>query len=300
MDSLKPVTVPGLRKMKRDGRKITMLTAYDATFARLLDRAGVDVILVGDSLGMVMQGRPTTLKVSVDHMAYHGACVSRVVQRAHVVVDMPFMSYHLSAEDAVRNADRLVQEGGAQAVKLEGGAARAEAIARIVDAQIPVMGHIGLTPQSYHVQGGFKVQGRSEAAAERLMGDAMAVQEAGAYSMVLEGIPKELASRISAELSIPTIGIGAGNGCDGQVLVIQDLLGMDPDFQPRFVKRYADLGNVVLEAVGSYLDEVRSGEFPSDDHSFHRRRRKGPVREAANSPSASGGYGPSESDQVPA
>ena len=169
MDTLKPVTVPGLRKMKRDGRKITMLTSYDATFARLLDRAGIDVILVGDSLGMVMQGRPTTLKVSVEHMAYHAACVSRVVQRAHVVVDMPFMSYHVSAADAVRNAGRLVQEGGAQAVKLEGGQARAEVIAAIVDAQIPVMGHIGLTPQSFHVQGGFKVQGRSEAAGDRLV-----------------------------------------------------------------------------------------------------------------------------------
>ncbi len=297
MDSLKPVTVPGLRKMKRDGRKITMLTAYDATFARLLDRAGIDVILVGDSLGMVMQGRPTTLKVSLDHMAYHGACVSRVVQRAHVVIDMPFMSYHTSTVDAVRNAGRLVQEGGAQAVKLEGGASRAGVIAAIVDAQIPVMGHIGLTPQSYNVQGGFKVQGRSEAAAERLLRDALAVQEAGAYSMVLEGIPKELATRISGELAIPTIGIGAGDGCDGQVLVIQDLLGMDPDFQPRFVKRYADVGTVVLDAVGSYIDEVRSGAFPTDDHSFHRRRRKGPVREAANT---QGGYGPNDADQVPA
>ena len=299
MDSLKPVTVPGLRKMKRDGRKITMLTAYDATFARLLDRAGVDVILVGDSLGMVMQGRPTTLKVSVDHMAYHGACVSRAVERAHVVVDMPFMSYHVSVAEAVRNAGRLVQEGGAQAVKLEGGQARTKVIAAIVDAQIPVMGHIGLTPQSFHVQGGFKIQGRSEAAAERLLSDAQAVQEAGAYSIVLEGIPKDLAARISAELTIPTIGIGAGSGCDGQVLVIQDLLGMDPDFQPRFVKRYADVGRTILDAVGSYLEEVRSGAFPTDDHSFHRRRREGPVREAPNSPAA-GGYGPSESEQVPA
>ena len=300
MDSPKPVTVPGLRKMKRDGRKITMLTAYDATFARLLDRAGIDVILVGDSLGMVMQGRPTTLKVSVDHMAYHGACVSRVVQRAHVVVDMPFMSYHVSAAEAVRNAGRLVQEGGAQAVKLEGGQARADVIAAIVDAQIPVMGHIGLTPQSFHVQGGFKVQGRSEAAADRLLRDALAVQEAGAYSMVLEGIPKDLAARISGELAIPTIGIGAGDGCDGQVLVIQDLLGMDPDFQPRFVKRFAEVGRTVMDAVGSYIDEVRAGDFPTDDHSFHRRRRQGPVQEAANTAASSGGYGPNESDQVPA
>jgi len=190
MDSLKPVTVPGLRKMKRDGRKITMLTAYDATFARLLDRAGIDVILVGDSLGMVMQGRPTTLKVSLDHMAYHGACVSRVVQRAHVVIDMPFMSYHTSTVDAVRNAGRLVQEGGAQAVKLEGGASRAGVIAAIVDAQIPVMGHIGLTPQSYNVQGGFKVQGRSEAAAERLLRDALASRRRAPTRWSSRGSPR--------------------------------------------------------------------------------------------------------------
>ncbi len=290
-----PVTVPALRRMKRDGTKITMLTAYDATFARLLDAAGVDIILVGDSLGMVMQGKPNTLKVSVDHMAYHGACVTSVTQRCHVVVDMPFMSYHVDVADAVRNAGRLVQEGGAHAIKLEGGAERAEVIAAIVNAQIPVMGHIGLTPQSYHVQGGFKVQGRSEAAAERLMRDALAVQEAGAYSLVLEGIPKELATKISEALEIPTIGIGAGNGCDGQVLVIQDLLGMDADFQPKFVKRYAELGAVIHDAVGTYLDEVRSGAFPTDDHSFHRKRRKGPVAEAP-----SGRYGPTDTDAATA
>jgi 3-methyl-2-oxobutanoate hydroxymethyltransferase len=284
--------------MKRDGQKISMLTSYDATFARLLDTAGIEIILVGDSLGMVMQGRANTLKVSVDDMAYHGACVSRAVERAHVVVDMPFMSYHVSTTEAVANAGRLVQEGGAHAVKLEGGAERASVIAAITQAQIPVMGHIGLTPQSYHVQGGFKVQGRSEAAAERLLADALAVQEAGAYSIVLEGIPKELATRISEALDIPTIGIGAGNGCDGQVLVIQDLLGMDDRFKPRFVQRYAELGPTIRDAVGSFIEDVRSGAFPDDEHSFHSRRRRGPVREATSSDTApdTGAYGPSEED----
>lgn len=286
------VTTLTLRKMKRDGQKISMLTSYDATFARLVDSAGVDIILVGDSLGMVMQGRANTLKVSVDDMAYHGACVSRAVERAHVVVDMPFMSYHVSTIDAVSNAGRLVQEGGAHAVKLEGGAERTTVIAAITAAQIPVMGHIGLTPQSYHVQGGFKVQGRGDEASERLLADALAVQEAGAYSLVLEGIPKELASRISDALDIPTIGIGAGNGCDGQVLVIQDLLGMDDRFKPRFVKRYAELGPTIRAAVGSFVADVRSGAFPDDAHSFHTQRRRGPVRVAAGG--AEGGYGPSE------
>jgi 3-methyl-2-oxobutanoate hydroxymethyltransferase len=289
------VTTLTLRKMKRDGQKISMLTSYDATFARLVDSAGVDIILVGDSLGMVMQGRANTLKVSVDDMAYHGACVSRAVERAHVVVDMPFMSYHVSTTEAISNAGRLVQEGGAHAVKLEGGAERTPVIAAITAAQIPVMGHIGLTPQSYHVQGGFKVQGRGEEASERLLADALAVQEAGAYSLVLEGIPKELASRISDALDIPTIGIGAGNGCDGQVLVIQDLLGMDDRFKPRFVKRYAELGPTIRAAVGSFVADVRSGAFPDDAHSFHTQRRRGPVRVASAAVGgAEGGYGPSE------
>jgi len=285
--------------MKRNGRKISMLTAYDATFARLLDRAGVDVLLVGDSLGMVMQGRDTTLQVTVDHMAYHGACVSRAVERAHVVVDMPFLSYHVSPQEAVRNAGRLVQEGGAHAVKLEGGSERAETVAAIVTAQIPVMAHIGLTPQSYHVQGGFKVQGRDDGAGERLLRDALELQAAGAYAMVLEGIPKDLATRISAELEIPTIGIGAGNGCDGQVLVIQDLLGMDPDFRPRFVKRYAELGKQITDAVGEYIAEVQAGDFPDDEHSFHRRRRSGGQVVVASSreqeaPAGRAAYGPSD------
>ena len=294
MSKNSPVTTLDLRKMKRDGQKISMLTSYDATFARLVDDAGVDVILVGDSLGMVMQGRDNTLKVTVDQMAYHGACVSRVVKRAQVVVDMPFMSYHVSVEDAVRNAGRLMQEGGAHAVKLEGGRERTQVIAALVAAQIPVMGHIGLTPQSFHVQGGFKVQGRGEAEAQRLMEDALAVQEAGAYSMVLEGIPKELASAISQALDIPTIGIGAGNGCDGQVLVIQDLLGMDEAFKPKFVQRYAEVGSIVRDAVSAYVQDVRSGAFPDDEHSFHKRRHGREKLAEAPSADEGDGYGPVE------
>ncbi len=303
----KPVTVPSLRRMKAQGEKITMLTAYDATFARLLDRAGVDIILVGDSLGMVIQGQKTTLKVTVDQMAYHGAAVSRVVERAHVVVDMPFLSYHVSVEEAVRNAGRLVQEGGAHAVKLEGGADRAGTIEALVKAQIPVMGHVGLTPQSFHVQGGFKVQGRSQEAAQRILDDALAVQAAGAYSIVLEGIPADLATEVSEALDVPTVGIGAGSGCDGQVLVIYDLLGMEEDFKPKFVRRYAELGRVIRDSVSDYIEDVRSGAFPDADHSFHRRpagrrgvgnlatgSKPGPRLVDAPEAVAAGGYGPSD------
>jgi len=311
MSRPKAMTVPVLRRMKRDGQKLTMLTAYDSTFARLLDRAGVDIILVGDSVGMVVQGQPNTLAVTVDHMAYHGAAVSRVVERAHVVVDMPFLSYHVSDEEAVRNAGRLVQEGGAHSVKLEGGRERAATIEAIVRAQIPVMAHIGLTPQSFHVQGGFKVQGKTDSEGQRLMEDALAVQAAGAWSIVLEGIPASLATEISEALTIPTIGIGAGNGCDGQVLVIYDVLGMEEDFKPKFVRRYASLGGVVTDAVESYIADVRSGAFPDDAHSFHKRsspRAKSTARSAArltdvgatqdgrpDAPLSTGGYGPSES-----
>ena len=271
MPPTKPVTVLDLHRMKAEGRKITMLTAYDAVFARLVDASGVDVILVGDSLGMVVQGHKNTLPVSVEHMAYHGAAVARVTERAHVVVDMPFLSYHVSIEDAVRNAGLLIKEGG-HSVKLEGGAERAATIAAIVQAQIPVMGHIGLTPQSFHAQGGFKVQGRSDSAAQKLMADAIAVQEAGAYALVLEGIPNALAAEISEALHIPTIGIGAGNGCDGQVLVIYDLLGMDKSFKPKFVKRFAELHDVITGAIGDYIGEVRSGAFPDAAHSFGTKR----------------------------
>ncbi len=301
MAPTRPVTVLDLRRMKAERRKITMLTAYDAMFARLVDEGGADVILVGDSLGMVVQGHKNTLSVTIENMAYHGAAVARSVERAQVVVDMPFLSYHVSVEEAVRNAGMLVKNG-AHAVKLEGGAERAETIRAIVQAQIPVMAHIGLTPQSFHAQGGFKVQGRGGEAAERLMKDALAVQEAGAYSLVLEGIPARLASEISAVLEIPTIGIGAGNGCDGQVLVIYDLLGMDKSFKPKFVKRFAQLHETITAAIGDYVEEVRSGSFPDDEHSFHDKKRAAtPPGVASMAPISDEGsprlravYGPSE------
>jgi 3-methyl-2-oxobutanoate hydroxymethyltransferase len=274
--------------MKQERRRITMLTAYDATFARLLDRAGIDVLLVGDSLGMVVQGRANTLAVTIGDVAYHCAAVSRAVERAHVVGDMPFLSYHVSDEEAVRNAGRLLLEGGAHSIKLEGGRERASTIAAIVRAQIPVMAHIGLTPQSVHVQGGFKVQGRSDVAARKILDDARAVQDAGAYSLVLEGIPAELAAQVTESLDIPTIGIGAGPRCDGQVLVIYDLLGLQEDFKPKFVKRYAEMGRLVREAVSTYAEEVRSGAFPDDAHAFHGA----PARAAAaKAPRANGNNG---------
>ncbi len=302
MSQGKPITTLDLRRMKAKGRKITMLTAYDAVFARLLDRSGVDVLLVGDSLGMVVQGRKDTLKVTVEQIAYHGAAVTRATERAHVVLDMPFLSYHVSTEEAVRNAGRLIQEGGGHAVKLEGGKERADTIRAIVAAQIPVMGHIGLTPQSVHVMGGFKVQGRSTEAGARILEDALAVQEAGAYSLVLEGIPAELAAEITEALDIPTIGIGAGSGCDGQVLVVTDMLGLEEDFKPKFVRRFADLGTAVREAVGTYIEDVRSGAFPDDAHSFHRKRKakKGALAVVPDAASGSAGgsgrtaYGPTD------
>lgn len=266
------VTIHTLRKMKAAGERIGMLTAYDATFARLLDGAGVDVILVGDSLGNVIQGEKSTLPVTMDQMVYHTRIVSRATQRAHVVGDMPFMSYQASVDEAVKNAGRLVAEGGAEAVKLEGGAEFAEVIRKIVRAGIPVMGHIGLTPQTVHKMGGYVVQGRDEEKARKLLEDAQALEDAGCSSLVLEGIPQELAAQITAQLSIPTIGIGAGPHCDGQVLVIYDLLGMDPSFSPKFVKRYANLHEVIGSAVRDYLGEVKGGLFPDEAHSFRMAR----------------------------
>ncbi len=297
MARTKPVTVLDLCRMKAERKKITMLTAYDAMFARLVDEGGVDVILVGDSLGMVVQGHNNTLPVTIEHMAYHGAAVARAVERAHVVVDMPFLSYHVSVEEAVRNAGTLLKNG-AHSVKLEGGAERADTIRAIVQAQIPVMGHIGLTPQSFHAQGGFKVQGRGDEAAERLMADALAVQEAGAYAIVLEGIPSRLAAEISAALDVPTIGIGAGSGCDGQVLVIYDLLGMDKSFKPKFVKRYAHLHDAITGAVGEFVEEVRTGAFPDEAHSFHDKKRAvsaAPVTPIPAEPRLRAVYGPTDS-----
>jgi 3-methyl-2-oxobutanoate hydroxymethyltransferase len=264
----KKVTVPELARMKREGRKITMLTAYDATFTRILEEAGVDMILVGDSLGMVIQGGNTTTTVTMDEMVYHARIVSRGVRAAHLVVDLPFMSYQASVEDAVRNAGRLVKEGGAESVKLEGGRERADAVRAIDQAGIPVMAHIGLTPQSIHKLGGFRVQGKVEGQAMRLLEDAKILEEAGAFALLLEGMPASLATRITQSVSIPTIGIGAGQGCDGQVLVIYDLLGMDNTFNPKFAKRYAQLHEIISGAVRTYIDEVQTGAFPGKENSY--------------------------------
>lgn len=265
-------TVLDLRKMKADNSKIVMVTAYDATMARLADASGVDMLLVGDSLGMVVQGHDDTLPVTLEQMIYHCQCVARGSTRAHLVADMPFMTFQVSAEQALASAGRLVQEGRAQSVKLEGGVRVADAIGRIVEAGIPVLGHVGLTPQSVHAMGGFKMQGRTEGDAERVLRDAVAVQEAGAYALVLEGIPADLAQRITDTLEIPTIGIGAGVGCDGQVLVCNDLLGMNLEFAPRFVKRYARIEEAAVAAFKAYAEDVRSGTFPGPEHSFTSRR----------------------------
>jgi 3-methyl-2-oxobutanoate hydroxymethyltransferase len=254
--------------MKREGTRITMVTAYDATFARLFDDAGMDILLVGDSLGMVVQGQDSTLPVTVDEVIYHCRAVVRGTRRAHVVGDMPFLSWQVSPEQALTNAGRFLSEGGAQAVKLEGGVDAAPTIERIVHAGIPVMAHVGLTPQSVHAMGGFRVQGKTEEAAERVLADAKAVAEAGAYSLVLEGIPTDLAKRITDEVDIPTIGIGAGPHCDGQVLVCYDLLGLTPELKPKFVKRYAEFFEEGVAAARRYRDEVRAGVFPSEEHSF--------------------------------
>ena len=262
------VTIHTLRKMKAAGERISVLTCYDATFAALLDASPVEVLLVGDSLGMVIQGQKSTLPVTVDDVVYHLKAVTRHAQRAHVVGDMPFMSYQASVDAAVENAGRLVAEGGAESVKLEGGAEFADVVRKIVRAGIPVMGHLGLTPQSVHKMGGYVVQGRDEEKAARLLEDAKALEQAGCYSIVLEGIPLDLGRRVTEALSIPTIGIGAGPHCDGQVLVVYDMLGMNPAFAPKFVKRYAELHRVIEEAVGRYVAEVRDGSFPSAAHSF--------------------------------
>ncbi|HZN92731.1 MAG TPA: 3-methyl-2-oxobutanoate hydroxymethyltransferase [Myxococcales bacterium] len=262
------VTIHTLKKLKQAGQKICMVTAYDATFGRILDDAQADVILVGDSLGMVIQGHDSTLPVTMDQMVYHSRAVTRAVKRAHVVGDLPFMSYQGPWEEAVRNAGRLVSEGGVGSVKLEGGEEFSDVISRIVRASVPVMGHLGLTPQSVHKMGGYVVQGKDEQQARKIMQDAVALERAGCYALVLEGVPLELAQQITQRLSIPTIGIGAGLHCDGQVLVCYDLLGMNPDFKPRFVKRYADLYGQIKGAAEAFFGEVRTEAFPDEAHSF--------------------------------
>ncbi|MBK9069601.1 MAG: 3-methyl-2-oxobutanoate hydroxymethyltransferase [Myxococcales bacterium] len=283
------VTIASLRAQKQAGEKISVLTAYDATFAKLLDAAGVDVLLVGDSLGMVVAGAENTLAVTMDEMIYHCRAVARVAKRAHVVGDMPFMSYQVSVEQGLTNAGRLMKEGGCHAVKLEGGAVHAELVARLVTAGIPVMGHIGLTPQSFHQMGGFKVQGREPGGAARLLADAQALERAGAYSVVLEGIPSEIAADITTSLSIPTIGIGAGAGCDGQVLVVYDMLGMDASFKPKFVRRYADVGSTITDATARYIADVRAGAFPAETESFAARPTGGTDAAPYSSPASPAG-----------
>jgi 3-methyl-2-oxobutanoate hydroxymethyltransferase len=263
MGASRPITTTALRAAKAARRPIVMITAYDAPSARLVDEAGVDVILVGDSLGMVVLGHDSTLPVTMDDMVYHTRAVVRGATRALVVADMPFMSFQLTAEEALRNAGRLMSEGGAHAVKLEGGAAVVPTVARITGAGIPVMGHVGLTPQSVHQMGGYKVQAREAAAALTLLEDCRAMQDAGAFAIVLECIPTELAAMVSAELDIPTIGIGAGAGCDGQVQVFHDLLGLGGEFAPRHAKRYADIGAAIRSAVETYANDVRDGAFPT-------------------------------------
>lgn len=261
-------TVVTFKKAKEEGKKLTMLTAYDYSFAKLMDEAGVNSILVGDSVGMVCLGYEDTLSVTMEDMIHHTAAVARGAKNALVIGDMPFMSYQTSVYDAVVNAGRLIKEGHAQAVKLEGGFEVTEQIRAIVKASIPVVAHIGLTPQSVNAFGGFKVQGKSEAAAQKLLDEARAVEEAGAFAVVLECVPAKLAERISKEISIPTIGIGAGAGCDGQVLVYQDMLGLFSDFTPKFVKKFANVGEVVKGAFEGYIKEVQEGTFPAAEHTF--------------------------------
>jgi len=262
------VTVPDVQRMKAAGERITMVTAYDFAFACLLDEAGVDMLLVGDSLGMVVQGLPTTIPVTLDEIVYHTRMVARGRQRALVVGDLPFGSYQTSPEQAVDSAVRLVKDGGAEAVKLEGGVRMTRAIEAIAATDVPVMGHVGLTPQSVHRIGGHRVQGRRAGERERVLDDARAVQAAGAFAVVLECIPLDLAAEITAELAIPTIGIGAGAHCDGQVLVLHDLIGLSSDWTPRIAKRYAEVGREVVRAAREYVGEVKGGAFPTEAQAF--------------------------------
>jgi len=262
------ITVPKFRSRKGSGKPLVVLTAYDQATTRVAEAAGVDAILVGDSLGNVVLGYDTTLQVTMEDMVHHAAAVGRARQRALLIIDMPWLSYHLGSEDAVRNAARLVRASGADAVKLEGGARRTAVIRSILDAEIPVMGHLGLTPQSVLQMGGYKVQGRREEHADRIVADARALEEAGVFSIVLEGVPAPLANRITEAVAVPTIGIGAGAGCDGQVLVIHDLLGMLPEEPPKFVRRYANVHEDQVEAVRRWAGDVREGTFPADEETY--------------------------------
>lgn len=266
--AVKPITIRQLVNWKAKGRRIVAVTAYDYTMARLVESAGVDLILVGDSLGNVIQGLDTTLPVSLDDIIYHSRAVRRGIGRAHLVGDMPFLSYQISTEDALRNAGRLMKEGAVQSVKLEGGREHEEIVRRMTTAGIPVMGHLGLTPQSVHALGGYRVQGRDDASARRILEDAKILEEAGAYAVVLECVPQRLAREISESLTIPTIGIGAGSHCDGQILVLQDMLGLNMEFKPKFVRRFASLGEQAIAALEDYAASVRDGEFPAAEETF--------------------------------
>jgi 3-methyl-2-oxobutanoate hydroxymethyltransferase len=267
-ESSNRVRIPDLQRKKKLGQKITMLTAYDATMARLLDRAGVDALLVGDSLGMVILGHETTIPVTLDAMVHHARAVSRGAERAFVVADMPFLTWQTSRADAIGNAGRLMQDGGVSAVKIEGGLHAADTVRQLVEIGIPVMAHIGLVPQAIHQLGGYRVAGRTQEEADRLVEDALALEQAGAFAIVLECIPVEVAAAVTAKLAIPTIGIGAGPHCDGQVLVSYDAFGLFDEIAPKFVKRYAHLGDQMIAAAKQYITEVEQGEFPDPEHSF--------------------------------
>ncbi len=262
-------TIPKLCQKKERGEAITVVTCYEYSFARILEESDIDVLLIGDSLGMVIQGQDSTLPVTVDEMIYHTQCVARGASRPLLVSDMPFLSYQASTEEALRNAGRLLKEGNAQAVKLEGGEEIIPAIEKMVQVGIPVWGHIGLQPQSVHAMGGYRIQGKEPEDAKRLQREALALEKAGCCAIVLEGIPAEVAQKISSSLIIPTIGIGSGPHCDGQVLVINDLLGMDKRFKPKFLRRYAELEDTIKGAVNQYSKDVRNGQFPSEDESFY-------------------------------
>ena len=264
----KKITVPVIMGMKERGEKISCLTAYDYLMALYLDDAGIDLILVGDSGAMVFSGHDTTIPITVDELIYHTKAASRGVKRALLVSDMPFLSYQISPEDALRNAGRFIKEGGAEAVKLEGGEPIAETIHRIVNAGIPVMGHLGLTPQSINQLGGYKVQARTEEAVERLVSDALALEQAGVFSIVLEKIPAAAAKRVTEAVRVPTIGIGAGPDCDGQILVTHDMLGLFEKFRPKFVRIYSELGMQIREAFAQYVEDVKTGDFPNNSESY--------------------------------
>lgn len=268
MADAKRVTTRTLQEMKRQGTRITALTAYDALIARIFDQAGIDLLLVGDSVANVVQGHETTLPVTLDEIIYHTKAVTRGVERAMVIADMPFMSYQVNADEAFRNAGRIMKETYASGVKLEGGIEQADAVRRMTNAGIPVMGHLGLQPQSIHRYGGYRPRGSTPEEAEKIVSDALALEQAGAFGIVIEKVPAELARRITEMLSIPTVGIGAGVGCDGQILVYADMLGLTVDFHPRFVRRYESFAERAAEAARHYADDVRNGSFPNENESY--------------------------------